>query len=379
MYRLHLGAEDVRAGAASKDTTFEFIEQLLKEENHHNSANHKSNQLESSMNNFLSIQRVTDRCIAHSMVAIIGSCLPSFGIARNLQLVKMFSILPATARIDHLLNSGGVVSARLNTATTDEEIDKYLINYAELEQTLGYRFRDRAYLLSALTHPSFPDNMVTACYQKFAFLGESIIDMLVTAYLMERCVDRHAGELGNIRAALVNNITWACLSVRYRLHVFALTQNAALSEKIGVFAEHQRTQEYRVDDQVQLLIHENDRGMGEFVAVPHFVGELFAAVVAAVFRDSGNDLSTAWDVVYRLMANEIQMFMSSPPLQLIERLEAYPGANPKFSSPIVDDGVVIVSLRFTGKHEILQVQGCGATESEARRAAAKIALCKLEQ
>lgn len=373
MYRLQLGADDVRAGAANKDTMFEFFQQLLKEENISSS----KNQLESSMNNFLSVQRVNDKCIAESMIALIGCCLPAFGIARNLKILQIFSIVPASAKVDHLLLAP-TKGPRVNAAT-DRQIDEHLINYAELEATLGYRFRDRAYLLSALTHPSYPDNTVTDCYQKLAFLGECVIDLLVTAYVVEHCTDRHAGELADIRAALVNNITWACLSVRYRFHAFSLTQNAALSEKIGHFAEHQRTHEHRVSDQVQLLIEESDRGMGEFVGVPHFVGELFAAVVAAVFRDSGNDLRQTWTVIYRLMSTEIKTFTRDVPLQLIERLEAYPGANPKFSAPIVDEEVTIVSLRFTGKHEILQVEGCGKSEREARRAAAKIALCKLEQ
>ena len=36
----------------------------------------------------------------------------------------------------------------------------------EFEETLGYKFKDKAYLVQAFTHSSYVHNKVTDCYQR---------------------------------------------------------------------------------------------------------------------------------------------------------------------------------------------------------------------
>jgi endoribonuclease Dicer len=45
-----------------------------------------------------------------------------------------------------------------------------------VEETLGYKFADRAFLLQAFTHPS-SDQSITDCYQRIEFLGDAIIGL----------------------------------------------------------------------------------------------------------------------------------------------------------------------------------------------------------
>lgn len=334
----------------------------------------------SSMNNFLSLQHVSDDAVADCLVAIIGACLPTLGLERSFALLQFFNILPETEGIDirQLLKTKVGGSPRLRSSIQDAEIDRLLLNRRNFEEALGYAFQDRAYMLQALTHPSFPHNTFTECYQKLACLGKRIIDLLITAYTTEHTVDKHSGELRDIRAVLVNNTTWACVSVRNNLHTYILSQNASLTEKIGTFVEFQQQHRHRITEQVQLLVVESDVGMGEFIDVPIVVGDVLAALIAAVFLDSNNDLNVTWNVLYGLMHNEINGFMQHVPLQPIERLQEYLGANPKFEEPLVEDDITMVNLRFTGKHDVMQVQGFGRNKDEARRAAAKTALIRLE-
>lgn len=62
-------------------------------------------------------------------------------------------------------------SAHINLAFSPNDI---LIKPEELEKTLGYKFKDRSYLLQALTHPSYT-HFTTDCYQRLEFLGDAIL------------------------------------------------------------------------------------------------------------------------------------------------------------------------------------------------------------
>ena len=81
--------------------------------------------------------------------------------------------------------------------------------YAPLEARLGYSFRDRARLESALTHKSYlnenaawgrPDN------ERLEFLGDAVLDLVVGHLLMDAAPARNEGELSKTRASIVNEL-----------------------------------------------------------------------------------------------------------------------------------------------------------------------------
>lgn len=51
-----------------------------------------------------------------------------------------------------------------------------------IEGQLNYDFGNRALLAEALTHCSWP-NPAVPCYQRLEFLGDAVLDMLVTRHL----------------------------------------------------------------------------------------------------------------------------------------------------------------------------------------------------
>ena len=55
------------------------------------------------------------------------------------------------------------------------DIDMHLEGVADLERRLCYKFRDRSFLLQAITHASYSANRVTDCYQRLEFLGDAVI------------------------------------------------------------------------------------------------------------------------------------------------------------------------------------------------------------
>lgn len=115
------------------------------------------------------------------------------------------------------------------------------MDVALIEHTLGYRFRERSFLLQALTHCSYAQNKVTHSMERLEFLGDAVLDYLVTTHLccLSRRVQCHEGGNGaegegegegdhhrpllfhlepgdvtNLRSSLVNNNTFARIAVR---------------------------------------------------------------------------------------------------------------------------------------------------------------------
>ena len=82
------------------------------------------------------------------------------------------------------------------------------------ENSIGYRFRSKLYLVEALTHASYHPNRITPCYQRLEFLGDAVLDFLVTQHLYFRHGKLSPGQLTDIRQALVNNNIFAVIAVK---------------------------------------------------------------------------------------------------------------------------------------------------------------------
>lgn len=76
----------------------------------------------------------------------------------------------------------------------------------ELEQRLGYAYRDRALLETALSHSSYANERCQqplASYERLEFLGDSILGFVTAEYLYSVFPTKPEGELTRIRAELV--------------------------------------------------------------------------------------------------------------------------------------------------------------------------------
>lgn len=285
LYQLALSKTEVEAGKVSNETLIQFEQTSIR--------NDTRDDQESSMANFLGLQRIADKTNADCVEAILGACLVSIGVDRTFKILEMFNILPQRPNVDitQLLQQQ-FHTPRVRTNITDHEVDSFLPNHGELEKSIGYTFNDRAYLLQALTHPTYPTNRVTGCYQQLEFLGDAILDFLITSYIFERCPHMDPGQLTDLRSALVNNVTLACLCVRYNIHLYILSQNASLTEFIGHFVDFQVKYKHEISDHVELLMEEKDVAckMADYVEVPKTLGDVVEALIGAIFLDSGNNL-----------------------------------------------------------------------------------------
>lgn len=75
----------------------------------------------------------------------------------------------------------------------------------ELEDKLGYHFKDPSYLKNALTHSSYANETRSAggSNERLEFLGDSVLGVVVADYLFKNFPDLPEGDLTKKRAALV--------------------------------------------------------------------------------------------------------------------------------------------------------------------------------
>ena len=85
----------------------------------------------------------------------------------------------------------------------------------ELEEAIGYRFRNITLLQNALSHSSYANERwhnSLMSNERLEFLGDSVLGMLVAEYLYSSFPNRPEGELTRMRADMVCETTLAAIA-----------------------------------------------------------------------------------------------------------------------------------------------------------------------
>lgn len=131
-----------------------------------------------------------------------------------------------------------------------------------LEQILGVTFADSQLLLSAITHRSYLNEHREALHdhnERLEFLGDAVLELVVTDYLFRTYPDKPEGELTAIRAALVNTVSLALAS-----------------EKMGVN---------------KYLLMSKGEAKDEGRARQYILANVFEAFIGAMYLDQGYDVA----------------------------------------------------------------------------------------
>ncbi len=78
-----------------------------------------------------------------------------------------------------------------------------------VSETLRYGFRNEDYLIRALTHRSAS----SANNERLEFLGDAVLDSVISEAVFERLPDADEGELSRVRASLVKDTSLSALAV----------------------------------------------------------------------------------------------------------------------------------------------------------------------
>ncbi|QQG37813.1 MAG: ribonuclease III [Candidatus Kaiserbacteria bacterium] len=85
-------------------------------------------------------------------------------------------------------------------------------DFAGFEKKIGYTFREKGLLEQAFTHRSYLNEnraLGREHNERLEFLGDAVLELVVTEFLYAKFPDRPEGDLTAYRAALVNTISLA--------------------------------------------------------------------------------------------------------------------------------------------------------------------------
>ena len=95
------------------------------------------------------------------------------------------------------------------------------MNLEKLQSNLNVNFTDINLLVSALTHKSFYINKkieIQKYNQRLEFLGDSVLDLIITEYLFLKYPDDNEGILTSKRSILVDEKSLSSISQKLKLN-----------------------------------------------------------------------------------------------------------------------------------------------------------------
>lgn len=95
-------------------------------------------------------------------------------------------------------------------------------NLKELEERIGYSFKNRDLLITALSHSSYANEGRRQSNERLEFLGDAVLSMVVSKYLFGLYRNKQEGDLTKLRASLVCETTLAQFSRQMGLGDFIL-------------------------------------------------------------------------------------------------------------------------------------------------------------
>lgn len=131
--------------------------------------------------------------------------------------------------------------------------------FYNVEKIIGYTFLRPMLLLEALTHPSCQEDHGTISYERMEFLGDAVLDMVVTDFLYHaRGKDGNAKEYspGHIflrKSAMVNShiLAYVCLKSKVEVEV-KMPKAYAMSDVGGELGGGNKKQRYRGEQRIVL-------------------------------------------------------------------------------------------------------------------------------
>lgn len=141
----------------------------------------------------------------------------------------------------------------------------------KLEERIGYAFKDRGLLLSALTHASGAEHRLSS-NERMEFFGDAILGFVVCELLYKQYPDFLEGDMTRLKSIVVSRLTCAKISAALGMQEFLI---------LG-------------------------KGMTTHPSVPSsLLADVFESLVAAIYLDGGD--AAARRFITETMAPEIEL------------------------------------------------------------------------
>ncbi|KAF8111211.1 hypothetical protein N665_0076s0199 [Sinapis alba] len=201
--------------------------------------------------------------------------------------------------------SGGLTAAlhMMKWLGLDVEFDRELVNEAinrvslrcyipkdgeltELETKIRREFSSKFLLKEAITHSSVHESY---SYERLEFLGDSVLDFLITRHLFNTYEKTGPGEMTDIRSACVNNENFAQVAVKNNLHTHLQRCATVLETQIKEYL-----MSFSKPDETGRTIPS--------IQGPKALGDMVESIAGALLIDTRLDLEEVWRVFEPLLS-----------------------------------------------------------------------------
>ena len=148
-----------------------------------------------------------------------------------------------------------------------------LVNISKFEDIIKYKFKNKKFILEALTHSSYSNENKSYLFnERLEFLGDSVLGIVISDYLFQKEQDLPEGELTKLRA------------------------NIVCEESLSDVAK-----EINLGSHILLGRGEEATGGRDRISI---LADAFEAVIAAIYLDGG--FECARDFILKFMGDIIQ-------------------------------------------------------------------------
>ncbi|KAH9670561.1 Endoribonuclease Dicer [Citrus sinensis] len=243
-----------------------------------------------------------------------------------------------------------------------------LVNVRHLESLLNYSFCDPSLLVEALTHGSYMLPEIPRCYQRLEFLGDAVLDYLITVYLYNKYPTLSPGDLTDMRSASVNNDCYALSSVKHGLHKHILHASQELYKWINITV-----------DSFERLSLESTFGWESETSFPKALGDIIESLSGAIFVDSGCNKEVVFESIRPLLEPMItpETMRLQPARELNEYCQKHHFAMKKTVAPRIN-GKAAVTVEVHANGTLFKHTHADADKETAKKVASKEVLKSLK-
>lgn len=216
----------------------------------------------------------------------------------------------------------------------------------DFEKEIGYSFKNKNLIKTALTHTSYANEHAISSNEKLEFLGDAVLEFVVSDYLYKNYTHLKEGEMTKVRASVVCEESLYKIATRHNFSDFLYLGKSELASR------------------------ETTR--------PAILADSVEAVIAAMYLDSG--IETVKTFILNNLKESVEIASKNVGMKdyktvLQEKLQEHKGAHIEYqiikeSGPDHDKSFT-AEVKLNGK---ILASGMGKSKKSAEMEAAKNAL-----
>ncbi|CAE6112025.1 unnamed protein product [Arabidopsis arenosa] len=295
------------------------------------------------------------KTIADVVEALVGAFLVDSGFKGAVKFLRWIGVNVDFESLQ--VQDACIASRRYMPLTTRNNLEA-------LENQLGYKFLHKGLVVQAFIHPSY-NRHGGGCYQRLEFLGDAVLDYLMTSYFFTVFPKLKPGQLTDLRSLSVNNKALANVAVSFSLKRFLFCESIYLHEAIEDYTNF-------------LAASPLASGPSEGPRCPKVLGDLVESCLGALLLDCGFNLNHVWTMMLSFLdpAKNLSNLQISPIKELIELCQSYKWD--REISATKKDGGFSVELKVTKKGCCLTASATGRNKRESTKKAAQLMITNLK-